>query len=536
MDLNQVKSLFTATDFERGMEYYRKGRVTDMQCTKTDTETNVSCTVRGAKRYTVQFLRMENGRLRINCSCPRFADVGRCKHLAAAMIAFLSGPPRERVPGSDRYARQMLPRYLHITQEPAEPSQKPIRLCALTGESFDRWCDLLSAAPVDCAGSEPLTLTQADPQVRLQIAEEGGGAWLTVQTPCPYRFFGSYRSLYALGGGKLLRCSGEFREKIYPLLEASQQTMYLARKDLPTFCGCVLPALDGQVEIEDPQNLLQNYIPDSCTVCFYFDMEQDTLLVKPVFRYDTHSIAFDDSSEPDGVRRNKKEESAALLFVRRYFQQQGQQFVLQGEDAAYDFLTGSIDAFRRRGEVYFSDRLNRKRLQPAPTSVGLSVSDGLLTLTLDTGGYPPEELSELYRSMLLRRKYHRLPDGRYLELNGSSCEKLAEMAQMLQLTGRELARGKATLPAYRALYLDELLSGSDGIQVSRDSQLRRMIRNFKKLSESDCDLPQGLNEQQRSYQQLGYMSGLTDLQLGRRAAKICPAAALSADPGKRCRA
>ena len=129
------------------------------------------------------------------------------------------------------------------------------------------------------------------------------------QTPCPYRFFGSYRSLYALGGGKLLRCSGEFREKIYPLLEAKQQTMYLARKDLPTFCGCVLPALDGQVEIEDPQNLLQNYIPDSCTVCFYFDMEQDTLLVKPVFRYDTHSIAFDDSSEPDGVRRNKKEEA-----------------------------------------------------------------------------------------------------------------------------------------------------------------------------------------------------------------------------------
>ena len=40
MNLNQVKSLFTATDFERGMEYYRKGRVTDMQCTKAGPETN----------------------------------------------------------------------------------------------------------------------------------------------------------------------------------------------------------------------------------------------------------------------------------------------------------------------------------------------------------------------------------------------------------------------------------------------------------------------------------------------------------------
>ena len=315
MDLNQVKSLFTATDYERGMEYYRKGRVTDMQCTKAGPETNVSCTVRGSKRYTVRFTEMAEGRLRISCTCPRYADVGRCKHLAAAMIAYIGEPPHESVPGSDSCARWMLQRYLQITQESIEPSQQPARLTAvmrteygcyypsfslrvgydrlysvqnirefldnvsqrrtvvygkgltlehnlelfepkaqamirllmneygryralgsssyymgyeppdyrkneitLTGDSFDRWFDLLSDAPVDCAGSEPLTLTQADPQVRLQIAEEGGGAWLTVQTPCPYRFFGSYRSLYALGGGKLLRCSGEFREKIYPLL------------------------------------------------------------------------------------------------------------------------------------------------------------------------------------------------------------------------------------------------------------------------------------------------------------------------------
>ena len=61
MDLNQVKSLFTATDFERGMEYYRKGRVTDMQCTKASPETNVSCTVRGSKRYTVRFTEMAEG-------------------------------------------------------------------------------------------------------------------------------------------------------------------------------------------------------------------------------------------------------------------------------------------------------------------------------------------------------------------------------------------------------------------------------------------------------------------------------------------
>ena len=136
MDLNQVKSLFSSTDYERGMEYYRQGRVTDMQCSKTDTELNVSCTVRGSKHYAVQFIRRKDSRVRISCSCPRFADVGRCKHLAAAMIAFLSEPPRTCAPSSDRYARRMLQRYLQISQESADPSQQPIRLCAVLRDGY----------------------------------------------------------------------------------------------------------------------------------------------------------------------------------------------------------------------------------------------------------------------------------------------------------------------------------------------------------------------------------------------------------------
>lgn len=602
MDLKQIKSLFSSTDYTRGMEYYRQGRVLDMECTENGRDMRVTCRVCGTFDYDVGFQETSDGHIYIACTCPRFDDVHRCKHLAAAMIAYAEQPPVAVGAGSDRYARELLQRYLKKSQTSFEPSGQPVHMTATlhraddsgyptlsfrvgyeklysirnireflenveqrrtttygkgltlehsielfepkaqemirllmnefgrfrdldydayymgyeptiyrkneiapTGDAFDRWFELLSDAPVDCAGSNPLVLLQKDPQVSLQIKKHKKVAQLTISTPCPYYFFGSYRSLYALGGGELLRCSGEFREKIYPLLESKQQTMYLSQKDLPTFCGCVLPEISEQVDIEDPQKLLQNYIPDPCTVCFYFDMEQGTLLLKLVFRYDAHSFTIADTpSEKDGVRRNLKEENSAVLFAQRYFQQQGKHFVLQGEDAAYDFLTGPIDAFRQRGEVYFSDRLDRKRIQPATASVGLSVSDGLLSLTLDTGGYPPEELSGLYQSMLLRRKYHRLPDGRYLELNGSSCEKIAEMAQMLQLSGRELARGKASLPAYRGLYLDELLSGNDGIHVSRDSQFRSMIRNFKTLSESDYALPPGLNAQLRSYQQIGY--------------------------------
>lgn len=599
LDLTQVKSLFSNADYARGMEYFRQGRVLDMTAGEGENPV-VKCLVRGSETYSVRFQQMEYGYMRIGCSCPRFEEMGRCKHVAAAMIAYVEEPPRPSAARSDRYAQALLQRYLQKSreQQPALPdiparlvpqlhtvyrgypaftfrvgreklyvvknlrdflsnvnqrrtesygknltldhsmeqfddrSQAMIELLmneysqfrsmsgslysryesgdeknriTLTGDSFDRWFDLLEGEPLETEWGNNLRLLREDPQVGIRVEKQGNSVLLEIKTPCPYRFFGSRKSLYALSENTLQWCSPAFREKVYPLLEQGQESMCLALKDLPTFCGCVLPEIGELVEIEDREGLLQEYLPEECTTGFYFDMEEETLRLKIVFGYGERTFTpADRPSEKDGVRRDVKAESAAILLAQRYFQRQGGSFTLTGEEEAYDFLTGPLDSFRQCGEVYLSDRLQSRRIQPTAASVGLSVSDGLLTLTLDTGGFPKEELSALYQSLLQRRKYHRLNDGRYLELNGSGYEKMAEMAQMLQLSRKELAKGTVTLPAYRGLYLDGMFSGSDGIQVSRDSRFREMIRSFKALSESDYALPEDMETVLRPYQKTGF--------------------------------
>lgn len=599
LDQTQVKSLFSNADYARGMEYFRQGRVLDMTAGEGENPV-VKCLVRGSETYSVRFQQMEYGYMRIGCSCPRFEEMGRCKHVAAAMIAYVEEPPRPSAARSDRYAQALLQRYLQKSreQQPALPdiparlapqlhtvyrgypaftfrvgreklyvvknlrdflnnvnqrrtesygknltldhsmeqfddrSQAMIELLmneysqfrsmsgslysryesgdeknriTLTGDSFDRWFDLLEGEPLETERGNNLRLLREDPQVGIRVEKQGNSVLLEIKTPCPYRFFGSRKSLYALSENTLQRCSPAFREKVYPLLEQGQESMCLALKDLPTFCGCVLPEIGELVEIEDREGLLQEYLPEECTTGFYFDMEEETLGLKIVFGYGERTFTpADRPSEKDGVRRDVKAESAAILLAQRYFQRQGGSFTLTAEEEAYDFLTGPLDSFRQCGEVYLSDRLQSRRIQPTAASVGLSVSDGLLTLTLDTGGFPKEELSALYQSLLLRRKYHRLTDGRYLELNGSGYEKMAEMAQMLQLSRKELAKGTVTLPAYRGLYLDGMFSGSDGIQVSRDSRFREMIRSFKALSESDYALPEDMETVLRPYQKTGF--------------------------------
>ena len=604
LDLKTIQRWFSPKDYARGLDYVRHGRVQDMKCSNVDGHTLVTCTVEGNDDYQVHFQDYDDNYYRISCTCPRFDDMGRCKHVAAAMIAYVKDSRKEVSSQSDYYAQALLKRYLDKSKQKSDMPEVSARLVPVmdiknqyqddypafsfrvgreklyvvknirdflsnvdhrntvaygkgltldhsienfdprsqemitlmmneygefrsmrysslsygyappnylkneitfTGDSFDRWFAFLSDQPVETNGGKSVTFAQGDPKISIHLEKKDKNALLEIKTPFPCQFFGSCRSLYAFCGETLLQCSSSFRDKVYPMLAQRKNTLQLSLQDLPTFCSCVLPEIEEYVEVDDPGHLLQDYMPEECMVCFYFDMDGDTLSLKLAFRYGTREITLSDKpSHTDSIRRDIKTESSATALAQRYFQPKGSQFTLEGEDASYDFLTQSLDAFRNMGEVYFSDRLNRRRIQPSPASVGLSVSDGLLTLDLDTGGFPPEELSALYQSLLLRKKYHRLADGRYLELNGSSCEKLAEMTQMLQLSKRDLSHDTITLPAYRGLYLDTLLSDKEGIQVRRDSQFRSMIRNFKAVSEGDYALPGNLESVLRPYQKVGF--------------------------------
>ena len=92
----------------------------------------------------------------------------------------------------------------------------------LTGDSFDRWFDLLEGEPLEAEWGNNLRLLREDPQVGIRVEKQGDSVLLEIKTPCNYRFFGSRKSLYALSENILQRCSPAFREKVYPLLEQGQ--------------------------------------------------------------------------------------------------------------------------------------------------------------------------------------------------------------------------------------------------------------------------------------------------------------------------
>lgn len=376
----------------------------------------------------------------------------------------------------------------------------------LTGSSFDQMFDLYQGKQVGAVtGTPQYTFTSLDPVAALSLTQRGRAVKLQLDVEGgPWKFFGSSQSLYAMGQDQVVRCSPKFRENVYPLLKSGQKNMLLSLSDLPTFCSCVLPEIQDTVTINDPSQLLQEYLPDECVPCFRFDIKNADLLLQLDYRYD--SVSFNCFDLPKkAVKRDVRTEQAALAFVEQRFpNRNGKQFVLTGDDAVYDFLTGELEQFQEKGDVFITNRLRAMRVQPTRSAVGISVSDGLLLLDINTGGFPPEELESLYQSLLKRKRYYRLSDGRYLPLDGSACEALAEMAHMLQLSAKDLEKGQIKLPAFRALYLDSLLSGREDIQVRRDRWFRELVRNFKSVPEGGYTLPEGLEDILRPYQKEGF--------------------------------
>ena len=126
-------ALFGAEDVRRGMEYYSQGRVTDYRCAEEGQYGwTVNCSVRGTWLYSVR-LRIARGcnkgfSLKASCNCFKYMGFKKCKHVAAAMIAF-----RERgvtnVRFSDGRAARLIGMYLpQLEDAPEEEAAEPARL------------------------------------------------------------------------------------------------------------------------------------------------------------------------------------------------------------------------------------------------------------------------------------------------------------------------------------------------------------------------------------------------------------------------
>ncbi len=395
---------------------------------------------------------------------------------------------------SNRYRHESGPSYGN------NPDPRTLRL---DGLSFDRLFALFEGKELPSAeGADSYTLRRGDPKVSFSLKPEEEGALLKADKK-KTSFFGNGRSLYAVQNGEILRCSTGFRREVYPILRSYEKPLFFDKEALPTLSAQLMPKLERHAEVKDPRKIMERYRPEECTPRFYFDLnDKDGFTVDIRYRYGDRELTEKTAAD---IKRDLAAENRAVQYLERELLGNAAFTALSDEDRILAVLTEKAPKLQTMGEVFLSDSLKRRQLRPKTQPVlGVSVSNGVLTLDMDTGEFPVEELEALYNSLLKKKKYHRLADGRFLELDGSGYETLAQAAHILQLGKKDLQKGQVKLPAFRGLYLQELLGDQNQVAFRRDAKYRELIRAFKTVEDSDFQVPEPMENVLRPYQATGF--------------------------------
>ena len=157
-------------------------------------------------------------------------------------------------------------------------------------------------------------------------------------------------------------------------------------------------------------------------------------------------------------------------------------------------------------------RLNIR--QTKGISLGVSTGVDLLQLQLFSTDLSNDEIIEILNKYTPKKKFYRLRNGTIIQTD-DSFEDLYEMTENMNISAKDLVEGKAELPFYRAMYLNQLCE-KVSMDMAKDNSFEALINKINSISEKEYELPEGLTVKLRPYQEDGFrwLSALKDNGFG----------------------
>ncbi len=330
------------------------------------------------------------------------------------------------------------------------------------------------------------------------------------------RILDGLHARYCLQEGCLSHMDTRTVRALEPLLadgDGEKLEMHIGRTFLTDFYYHILPELQESIDLSEPdREELLRFLPPEVGFRFYLDAEEGRPVCRAVAQYGEQAeYPLSDwvrEDSPLADFRDQFQETAVLMRLEEFFpilrETDGEFLAGEDEDSVFRVLTEGVDVLCGLGEVMSTTRFDTLTVRRGvKVQVGVSVESGLMDLKISSEDVSLAELAEILNSYRQKKKYHRLKNGDFVRMDDSIGE-LAALTDTLQLGKKELLSGDITVPAYRALYLEQMLENAQKIYTTRDRHYRQLIKDFHSVKESDYEVPEELRQTLRGYQVYGY--------------------------------
>lgn len=407
------------------------------------------------------------------------------------------------------------------------------RKCAdfgLYGWRMDQFCEILGEDSVEYddkmsskKGKLQLVCREGTPKLTMQIRKSKIGRktefhGIDVSCSMPEFYMGTEYAYY-IRKDIMYKTDISVINKIRPLLDMADGenlNFQIGRNKLTDFYYSMLPQLEDIFTVmEEDSEEIHKYLPPEVAFVFYLDAEGNDLTCRVTARYGEKECSVVDSAvmNPDnsyyeGFRLEGREREIFFLAMQLfpYVDVKKDLLCCNGEeDIIYEVLSHGVETLAELGEVKCTNAFrNLNIVKKMHMTVGVSISSGLLDMEIETEDISREELLDVLKGYKLHKKYYRLKNGDFVSLEDENLQILKELMDTMHLPPKEFIKGKVHLPVYRTLYLDKLLEEKEGFYTNRDHTFRKMVKNFKTISDADYEVPGSLKRVMRGYQKNGF--------------------------------
>ena len=377
---------------------------------------------------------------------------------------------------------------------------------------FEAVGDMSFEAEVGFLPEDTYTFSPEERRPKLVIRQGGSGIFLMLEDDSviigeKYFYFYDADMIYRSPAG-MKETVGEFFEFLHR--QTGGQT-YIAADELAMFCRDLLPLLKKYFKVEKEAGFDESlYVPPKPEFELYLDrQDMNTVGAKLMAAYGDDKYNVLEKIAPGEVR-DLAEELRIKNLVEPYFNEYALSqtvFVLKNnEEMLYQLVSGGL---RRLGEfmtIYTTENFRNLKVVSSPAvSVGISLKSDLLELKIHSDEMSREELAYLLSKYDRKKKYIRLKNGDFLNIEEDGLSTLAEVSEDLRLTETNLKKGTLIVPKYRAMYLDAALKNNQLLSIEKNKEFKGMVRNMKTIEDSDYEVPEALNSIMRSYQKNGFL-------------------------------
>ena len=332
------------------------------------------------------------------------------------------------------------------------------------------------------------------------------------------------KNIYICYNNKLYKCDNNFIKNEYLILEVFLNNLinqiYISKKDLTNFFSLIYPSIEKNIEIKDNvYNKIKSYKPQKLKIKLFLDFDnRDYLIANLKFCY--LEVEFNPiNNENINANRNLLEET---IFLNRLIKtgflldKVNKRFIINDDDSIYKFMKNELEQYMEISEVYTTENFNKKNIkQNNKTSIGIKVNNNLLEINFEDLPINKEEIKEVLQKYKLNKKYYRLKDGSFIDLeNNKDIGFLDDLLNGIDVSYKNI-QNVVQLPINRTLYLERLLNKNTQIDVNSNNEYKKIVKSVN--GENDrYSVPKELNNILRDYQKVGYnwLSTLDEYRFG----------------------